>query len=246
MGSPKTALVTGASSGIGLAVAKAYLSRGYNVVGNGRDLERLRNAAASIGNPPNFVLVAGDIGRKQTADELIDRALASFGRLDILINNAGVFISKPIISFSEEDVNSIIDTNLKGFFYPSQAAAKYMAGVGGGHIIAITAAIAMQPNVKLPCLMSVLVKGGINHAVKALALELASSNVHVNAIAPGIIDTPIHSRGEEMWSFLRTLAPNGKAGIPQDVVDAVLYLSSTDYVTGTILTVDGGSTSGTW
>ena len=246
MTASKTAVVTGASSGIGLAIAKAYLDQGYNVVGNARTLARLQQAAASLGNPKNFLLVDGDIGLKATADRLFDVAINAFGKVDILINNAGIFIAKPVTEFTESDVCSIVDTNLKGFIYPSQVAAKHMIQNKSGHIVAITATIAMQPNVKLPCLLSVLIKGGINHAVRGLALELAGSNIQVNAVAPGIIDTPIHTRGDEMWNFLRSLAPNGKTGTTQDVVDAVLYLTGSNYVTGAILAVDGGSTAGVW
>ncbi|WP_275293546.1 SDR family oxidoreductase [Amycolatopsis sp. La24] len=246
MDAKKTAIVTGASSGLGLAIAEAYLKMGYNVVGNARTAERLREAAASIGNPENFLLVEGDIGKPETARTLFARAIEAFEKVDILVANAGVFIAKPVGDFTEEDVESILDTNLKGFFYPAQEAAKHMSANGSGHIIAITACIAMQPNVKLPCLLTAMTKGGLNHAVKGLALELGSSGVQVNGVAPGIIDTPILPRGEENWAFFRTLAPNGKTGVPQDIVDAVLYLTGSDYVTGSIMTVDGGSTAGTW
>lgn len=246
METKKTAIVTGASSGLGLAIAEAYLKLGYNVVGNARTLARLEEAAASIGNPDNFLLVEGDIGKPETAKQLFSRAVDEFGKVDVLVNNAGVFIAKPVADFTDEDVDSIIDTNLRGFFYPAQEAAKHMSANGSGHIITITACIAMQPNAKLPCLLTALSKGGLNHAVKALALELGPAGVQVNGVAPGIIDTPILPRGEENWKFFRTLAPNGKTGVPQDIVDAVLYLTGSDYVTGAILTVDGGSTAGTW
>jgi NAD(P)-dependent dehydrogenase (short-subunit alcohol dehydrogenase family) len=246
MTSAKTVIVTGASSGIGLALAEAYLKRGDNVVGNARTMARLQEAAASIGSPENFLLVEGDIGRPQTATTLFDRAIEAFGRVDVLIANAGVFIGKPITEFTEDEVNSLIDTNLRGFFYPAQAAAKHMTANGAGHIIAITACIAMQPNAKLPCSMTALVKGGLNHAVQALAIELAQTGVQVNAVAPGVIDTPMFPRDEGTWAFLRTSAPNGKTGVPQDVVNAVQYLTDSGYVTGSIMTVDGGSTAGTW
>jgi NAD(P)-dependent dehydrogenase (short-subunit alcohol dehydrogenase family) len=242
----KTVIVTGASSGIGLALAEAYLGLGYNVVGNARTMARLEEAAASIGSPENFLLVDGDIGRRDTADRLFSQAVDAFGKVDVLIANAGIFIGKPITDFTEEDVDSIIDTNLKGFFYPAQAAVRHMVPNGSGHIVAITACIAMQPNAKLPALMTALIKGGLNHAVRALAIETASSGVQVNAVAPGIIDTPLFPRDPQLWDFLRTLAPNGKTGVPQDVVDAVLYLTGSTYVTGSIVTVDGGSTAGTW
>lgn len=245
MNADKTVIVTGASSGIGLAIAAAYLERGDNVIGNARTLPRLQEAAASLGNPKNFLVVEGDIGKPETARKLFAKAIEVFGKVDILVANAGIFIAKPITDFTEEDVNSVIDTNLKGFIFPVQEAVRHMKPNGSGHIIAITACIAMQPNAKLPALMSVLIKGGLNHAVKGLAIELGSCGVQVNAVAPGIIDTPIFPRDAD-WAFLRTLAPNGRIGATQDVVDAVLYLTDSTYVTGSIMTVDGGSTAGTW
>jgi NAD(P)-dependent dehydrogenase (short-subunit alcohol dehydrogenase family) len=242
----RTIIVTGASSGIGLAIAQAYLQRGDNVVGNARTIERLAAAAAAVGDPKNFLLVPGDIGRPETAHTLFERATAEFGTVDILVANAGIFIAKPTVDLTEQDVDALVDTNLKGFFYPAQAAARHMSANGSGHIVAISACIAIQPSAKLPALMSVMVKGGINAAVRALAVELAASGVQVNAVAPGIIDTPLLPRDEATWEFLRTLAPSGRTGLPHDVVDAVLYLTGSDYVTGSIMTVDGGSTAGTW
>ena len=170
-------------------------------------------------------------------------ALETFGAVDILINNAGIFIPKPIADYTEEDVDALVGTNLKGFFYPAQAAARIMAKQGHGQIVAITASIALQPDTRVPALLPVLVKGGLNQAVKGLALELASSGVQVNAVAPGIIDTPLHSGNVE---GLGALSPSGRTGSPQDVVDAVLYLTDARFVSGVILPVDGGSTAGTW
>ncbi|MGH8465395.1 MAG: SDR family NAD(P)-dependent oxidoreductase, partial [Pseudomonas sp.] len=181
MNATKTVIVTGASSGLGFAIAKAYLERGHNVVGNARTLARLQEAAAQLGNPANFLLVAGDIAKPQTAQRLFEEAVAAFGKVDILINNAGIFIPKPVADYTEGDVDAIVDTNLKGFFYPAQAAARHMAANGSGHIVAITASIALQPNVKVPALLPVLIKGGLNQAVRALSLELAAAHVQVNA-----------------------------------------------------------------
>ncbi|MER5673743.1 SDR family NAD(P)-dependent oxidoreductase [Pseudonocardia alni] len=246
MSNTKTAIVTGASSGLGLAIADAYLKKGYNVVGNARTVERLQEAAAAIGNPDNFVFAEGDIALKSTTDAMFAKAIDTFGSVDILVANAGVFLSKPFVDFTEDDIDSMVATNLKGFVFPAQAAAAHMAAHGSGHIVSISACIAMQPNKNLPCLLTALLKGGLNQAVKALAIELGGTGVHVNAVAPGIIDTPIFPRDPQLWEFLRTLAPNGKTGVPQDIVDAVLYLTGSDYVTGSIMTVDGGSTAGTW
>ncbi|HEX5343133.1 MAG TPA: SDR family oxidoreductase [Duganella sp.] len=242
----KTVIVTGASSGIGFAVAEAYLKRGYNVVGNARTIERLKAAADKLGNPSNFVLVPGDISKPETAKVLFERAVAAFGKVDILINNAGIFIAKPVTDYTEQDLDDLLNTNLKGVFYPSQQAAAHMGANKSGHIVNITASIAMQPNVKVPALLPVLIKGGLNNATRGLAIELAASNVKVNAVAPGIIATPMHSDDEATQAFFRTLAPTGTTGVTDDVVNAVLYLTESGFTTGTILPVDGGGSAGTW
>ncbi|TFW19511.1 SDR family NAD(P)-dependent oxidoreductase [Duganella callida] len=242
----KTVIVTGASSGIGFAVAEAYLKRGYNVVGNARTIERLKQAATKLGNPANFVLVPGDISKAETAKALFERAVAAFGKVDILINNAGIFIAKPITDYTEDDLDTIVSTNLKGFFYPSQQAARHMSANRSGHIVTITASIAMQPNVKVPAVLPVLIKGGLNHATRGLAIELAASNVKVNAVAPGIITTPMHSDDEATRSFFRTLSPSGTFGETRDIVDAVLYLTESSFTSGAVLPVDGGASAGTW
>ncbi|MES3020453.1 MAG: SDR family oxidoreductase [Pseudomonadota bacterium] len=246
MNTSKTVIVTGASSGIGFAIARAYLGRGYNVVANARTLERLESAASKLGNPTNLLLVAGDIALPATAKAMFERAIAAFGQVDILINNAGVFIAKPVGDYTEDDLETIVGTNLKGFFYPSQLAAEHMRARRDGHIVTITASVAMQPNAKIPALLPVLIKGGLNHATRALAIELASANVRVNAVAPGIIVTPMHGTDEGTTSFLKALAPNGAMGNTQDIVDAVLYLTDSTFTSGTVMAVDGGATAGTW
>lgn len=244
--STKTIVVTGASSGIGFAIAEAYLKLGHNVVGNARTLERLQEAAAQWGNPANFLPVAGDIAKPETAKAIFDQAVAKFGKVDVLVNNAGIFIPKPVTDYTEADVNAIVSTNLHGFFYPSQQAAAHMAKNKDGHIVTITASIALQPNVKVPALLPVLIKGGLNEATRGLALELATSNVRVNAVAPGIIRTPMHGTFEDVREFYNTLSPSGKTGVTDDVVNAVLYLTESSFVSGTVMAVDGGSTAGTW
>jgi len=242
----KTVIVTGASSGIGFAVAEAYLKRGYNVVGNARTIERLKVAADKLGNPSNFLLVPGDIAKAETAKVLFERAVAAFGKVDILVNNAGIFIAKPVTDYTEQDLDDLLNTNLKGVFYPSQQAAAHMGANKSGHIVNITASIAMQPNVKVPALLPILIKGGLNNATRGLAIELAASNVKVNAVAPGIIATPMHSEDEATQAFFRTLAPTGTTGVTDDVVNAVLYLTESSFTTGTIMPVDGGGSAGTW
>ncbi len=242
----KTVIVTGASSGIGFALAEAYLARGFNVVGNARTMDRLEQAAARLGHPENFLAVAGDIARPETAAALFERAIARFGKVDILINNAGIFVAKPVGEYTEADVDAMVSTNLKGFFYPSQQAAIHMAQNKDGHIVTITANIAMQPTAKVPALLPVLIKGGLNHATRGLAIELAGSNVRVNAVAPGIIATPLHGSDDATWAFYRTLSPSGKTGETSDIVDAVLYLTDSTFTSGTVMPVDGGATAGHW
>lgn len=237
-------VITGASSGIGLALAKAYLERGANVVGNARTRERLDQAREQLGNPDNFIGVDGDIADPHTAAKLFAAAEARFGKVDILINNAGIFNAKPFHSYSPEEVERLIDTNLKGFFYPSQLAASHMSANRSGHIVNITASVSIQPNQKVPAALPVLVKGGLNSATRALALELAPHNVQVSAVAPGIIDTPLHDKGSH--EFLKSLQPSGQLGSVQDIVDAVLYLTDARFTTGIVLSVDGGATAGVW
>lgn len=160
------------------------------------------------------------------------------------INNAGIFNAKPFADYSPQDLDNLINTNLKGFFYLSQLASTQMVKQGQGHIINITAAIAQQPNANVPASIPILIKGGLNSVTKALALEFASKNVKVNAVAPGIIDTPLYT--PDMHEFLNTLQPVGKMGNVGDVVDAVMYLTDSDFTTGAVLSVDGGMTAGKW
>ena len=244
--SKQTVIVTGASSGIGFAIAQAYLQRGDNVVGNARTAERLAQAATKLGNPANFLAVAGDIAKPETAKALFDQAIKHFGGVDVLINNAGVFIAKPVNHYTETDLNALVATNLQGFFYPVQQAVTHMQAHGGGHIVSITANIGLQPTAKLPATLPVLIKGGINAATRHLAVELAPANIRVNAVAPGIIQTPLHGSFADSEAFLNQLSPSGKTGTVQDIVAAVLYLTDSAYVSGTIMAVDGGAAAGVW
>ncbi|HEX2012898.1 MAG TPA: SDR family oxidoreductase [Roseateles sp.] len=241
---PQTIVITGASSGIGLALAAAYLKRGDRVVGNARSLERLEAAARTLGHPDNFLAVPGDIADPTVGETLIARAIERFGQVDVLINNAGIFNAKPFVEYSSAELDALVNTNLKGFFYPSQAAARHMIPRKSGHIINITASLASQPIQNVPAVLPVLVKGGINQATKALALELAPHNIQVAAVAPGIVDTPLYT--PEMHGFLNTLQPAGRIGSTQEIVDAVLYLSDANFTTGIVLPVDGGMSAGKW
>jgi NAD(P)-dependent dehydrogenase (short-subunit alcohol dehydrogenase family) len=238
----KTVVITGASSGIGFALAKAYLEAGFSVVGNARGLDRLESARRELGSPASFLLVAGDIGQAETAKRLFDAAIQRFGRVHVLINNAGIFIAKPFVDYSPAELDALVSTNLKGFVYASQEAARHMKQHGGGHIITITASIALQPLGTVPAALPILVKGGLNQATKALALELAPHNIKVSAVAPGIVDTPLYAKS--MHDFLKTLQPLGRIGTTQEIADAVRYLSDSEFTTGVVLPVDGGMSSG--
>jgi len=240
----KTVMVTGASSGIGLALARSLLERGDNVVGNSRTIERLETAAEELGRPDKFLAVAGDVADPQTAKQLFAEAIKRFGQVDVLVNNAGIFIAKAFADYSTEDLDALLSTNLKGFFYVTQEAVRHMTVRKQGHIVNITASIALQSIAAVPALLPILIKGGLNQATRALALELAPHNVQVNAVAPGIIDTPLYT--SDMHGFLSTLQPAGRMGRPQDVVDAILYLSDASFTTGVVLPVDGGMSTGKW
>ena len=244
MSNNRTVVITGASSGIGLGLAKAYLARGFNVVGNARSAARLADAAEALDGNGRFLGVAGDIADPATAPRLIARAIERFGQVDVLVNNAGFFMAKPFVDYTAEDLDSMLATNLKGVVYASQAAARHMIERRQGHIINITASIALQPNLAVPAMLPVLIKGGLNQATRALALELSPYNIKVNAVAPGIIDTPMHDPATH--EFLKGLHPAGRVGRTEEIADAVLYLSDADFTTGAVLPVDGGMSVGKW
>jgi NAD(P)-dependent dehydrogenase (short-subunit alcohol dehydrogenase family) len=242
--SKKTVVITGASSGIGLGLAKAFLDNDYNVVGSARSTAGLKEAANSLGNPDNFVGVAGDVADPSTARDLFAVAIERFGSVDVLVNNAGFFLPKPFIDYTPEDLDALLDTNLKGVVYSTQVAAAHMIDRGQGHIVNISAAVALQPNIAVPAGLPVLIKGGVNQLTRALALELSPYNIQVNAVAPGIIDTPMHDPNSR--DFLNNLAPSGRVGTVEEIADAVLYLAKANFTTGVVLAVDGGMSTGKW
>ena len=243
MSNSKTVVITGASSGIGFGLAKAFLASGFNVVGNARSAERLAEAKAQLDSPA-FIGVASDIAKPETARRLIQASIDAFGQVDVLVNNAGFFLPKPFIEYSPEDIQGMLETNLKGVVYASQAAAAHMIERRQGHIINITAAVALQPNIAVPAALPVLIKGGLNQVTRALALELSSHNIQVNAVAPGIIETPMHDPAS--FDFLNGLQPAGHIGRVSDIADAVLYLANAGFTTGVVLPVDGGMSVGKW
>ncbi|MBP2697513.1 SDR family NAD(P)-dependent oxidoreductase [Pseudomonas aeruginosa] len=243
MSNNRTVVITGASSGIGFGLAKAFLASGFNVVGNARSAERLDEAGERLNNAA-FIGVAGDIARPDTAHRLIQASIEAFGQVDVLVNNAGFFLPKPFIEYSPEDIDSLLETNLKGVVYASQAAAAHMIERRQGQIINITAAVALQPNIAVPAALPVLIKGGLNQVTRALALELSPHNIQVNAVAPGIIETPMHDPAS--FDFLNSLQPAGRIGGVSDIADAVLYLANARFTTGVVLPVDGGMSVGKW
>jgi len=230
----KVAVVTGASQGIGAGIVEAFLERGYRVVAPSRSIKPSTN--------PDVLAVAGDIGDPATGPRVIEAALEAFGRVDTLVNNAGIFIASPFTSYTAEQYADVVSTNLNGFFYTTQAAIEAMEKQGSGHIVSITTTLVDNPTSQVPSVLASLTKGGIAAATKNLAVEYATRGIRVNAVSPGIIKTPMHS--PETHEFLATLHPVGRLGEVADVVDAILYLDNAPFVTGEILHVDGGQVAG--
>ena len=231
---PKVAIVTGASQGIGAALVQAFRARDYLVVANSRSM----TASADAG----IATIAGDVANPKTADLVFAEALGRFGRVDTLINNAGIFIAKPFTAYSKEDYELYVGTNVTGFFHLTQRAVDAMIKQGRGHIVTITTSLVDQPMTSVPSVLASLTKGALNAATKSLAMECAKSGVRVNAVSPGIIKTPMHP--SEAYPALAALHPVGRMGEISDVVDAVMYLDSAGFVTGEILHVDGGQAAG--
>jgi NAD(P)-dependent dehydrogenase (short-subunit alcohol dehydrogenase family) len=230
----KVAIITGASQGIGEALVRAYRDRNFRVVANARSIKP--------SSDPDILVVAGDIADPKTAHRIASQALERFGRIDTLVNNAGIFIAKPFTDYTDEDYANMLSINLNGFFHITRRAAKEMLKQGSGHIVQITTSLVDHANSSVPSVLASLTKGGLNAATKSLAIEYASKGVRVNAVAPGVIKTPMHS--SETHEFLAKLHPVGRMGEVQDIVDAVLYLEGASFVTGEILHVDGGQSAG--
>ena len=232
----KVAVITGASRGIGAASLRAYRDIGYHVVASARSIGKSDDTST--------LTVDGDITSAKTADRIVGLAIERFGRIDTIINNAGVFIAKPFTKYSEADFATMVGVNLAGFFHLTQRAAARMLLAGSGHIVNITATIAEQPMASVAAALAALTKGGLNAITRSLAIEYASRNVRVNAVSPGAIATPMHA--PDAHGFLATLQPMGRMGETQEVVDAVMYLERATFVTGEIMHVDGGASSGRW
>jgi len=238
MSSKRTAIVTGASQGIGAALVEALLTVGYNVVATSRSVNQ------SLAASPNLVPVAGDIGKKETATKVVVAAMENFGSIDLLVTNAGIFSTKPFTEFTTDDFNALVSTNLLGFLYITQLAVEQMLKQRAGAVVSITAALADQPIAGVNAAVPMITKGGLNAVIKSLAIEYAKEGIRFNAVAPGIVDTPMHK--DDPKEFLKTLQPMGKMARVDDVIDAVLYLANASQVSGEVLHVDGGSHAGRW
>ncbi len=236
----KTAIITGASSGIGLGLTTSLVERGYRVVANSRRITE----AGTLVPSDDVALVDGDIASPETARRVVATAVERFGNVDLLVNNAGIFIPKPFTDYTTDDFERLVATNLSGFLYVTQQAVRQMKQQGAGHVVNITTTLADQPVAGVPAAIPVLTKGGLNAVTGALAIEYASEGIRFNAIGAGIIDTPMHK--PESHGFLRTLHPIQRIGRVSEIVDAVLYLTEATFVTGEVLHVDGGAHAGKW
>ncbi|WP_199445589.1 SDR family NAD(P)-dependent oxidoreductase [Acidisphaera rubrifaciens] len=230
----RVAVITGASQGIGAALVSAYRGRGYHVVATAR--------SSWNADDPDVLVVAGDIRKRDTAERVMAQAIDRFGRIDTLVNNAGVFLAKAFTDYAEADFETAIGVNVAGFFHMTQLAVAEMEKRGGGLIVQITTSLTDHANSEVPSALASLTKGGLNAATKSLAVEYAKRGIRVNAVSPGIVKTPMHPA--ETHPALAAMHPIGRLGEISDVVGAVLYLESAPFVTGEILHVDGGQSAG--
>jgi NAD(P)-dependent dehydrogenase (short-subunit alcohol dehydrogenase family) len=236
----KTAIVTGASQGMGAGIAEAFLNRGYSVVANSRHITKTNPFNGSA----NLALVDGDIGDPHTAAKIVETAVSKFGQVDVLINNAGVFIPKPFIEYTKEDFETLVSTTLSGFLYVSQLSVKQMLKQKSGSIVNISTTLVDQPVAGVGAAVQIMLKGALNAVTRALAIEYAKDGIRVNTIAPGVIDTPMHK--PETHEFLKGLHPVPRLGEIKEIVDAVLFLTDATFTSGEVLHVDGGAHAGKW
>jgi NAD(P)-dependent dehydrogenase (short-subunit alcohol dehydrogenase family) len=232
--SQKVVVVTGASQGIGAEVVKAFRKLDYRVVATSRSIKP--------SDDPNILAVAGDIGDPETAQRVISEGVARFGRIDTLVNNAGIYIGKPFTENTREDYAAVMNVNMAGFYYITQLAIAEMEKQGGGHVVSVTASVVDQALSGVYSVLAALTKGGLNAATKSLAIEYAKKGIRVNAVAPGVIKTPMHPA--EYHDMLNALHPLGRMGEMDDITNAILFLDSAPFITGEILHVDGGQSAG--
>ncbi|MFY9745721.1 MAG: SDR family oxidoreductase [Acidobacteriaceae bacterium] len=236
MANQKTVIVTGASQGIGAAIAQAFLARGYNVVATARSM-----AKAGYAGSANLATVDGDIGEAATAEKAVKAAIDKFGAVDHLVNNAGIYFSKPFTEYTAEDLLRFLSTNLEGFVFMTQAAVRQMLAQGrGGSVTSISAALADNPIVEDPASVAMMTKGGIDAITLSLANEYAHDKIRFNAVAPGVVDTPLHEGN------VNPRSPMGTFTLPKDIADAVVFLTEAGHITGEVLHVDDGAHVGKW
>lgn len=239
-GKPKTMIVTGASQGIGAGVTKAFIERGYNVVANSRKITR-----SGFAPMERLALVDGDVGEASTAAKIAATAMSAFGSIDGVVNNAGIFFGKPLTDYTFDDFETLSKTNLEGFIYVTQLAVKQMlVQKTGGSVISVTATTADHPIAGVNGSVPMMTKGGLEAITRNLALEYAKDGIRFNAVAPGIVDTPMHVNDSK--EFLNSLSPMGMVSNVKDIVDAIIYLTEAGQVTGEILHVDAGAHNGKW
>ena len=238
MSEKKTAIVTGASGGIGAGLVDGFMKQGYNVAATSLHFN------PSLSASPSLFLVEGDIGKQETAVKVVEGAMQRFGSIDVLVNNAGIFYVKPFTNFTTEDFNALVSTNLLGFLYITQLTVKQMLKQASGNVVTISASLVDQPFVGEKASVSMITKGGLNAVTRSLAIEYAKQGIRFNAVAPGVVDTPLHQNDPK--ESLKAFQPMGKIVEVKDIVDAVLYLAQANQVTGEILHVDGGAHAGRW
>jgi NAD(P)-dependent dehydrogenase (short-subunit alcohol dehydrogenase family) len=232
--SQRVAIITGASQGIGEGLVSAYRKLGYAVVANSRTITE--------SDDPLVLTVPGDIAQPGVGQRIVDAAVERFGRVDTVVNNAGIFIAKPFTDYTDEDYDAVTGVNLRGFFEVSRAAVAAMLGSGGGHVVNISTSLVDHANSAVPSALASLTKGGLNAVTKGLAIEYAGRGIRSNAVALGVIRTPMHDPSS--YDVLGKLHPVGRLGEIDDIVDAVIYLENAPFVTGEILHVDGGQSAG--
>jgi NAD(P)-dependent dehydrogenase (short-subunit alcohol dehydrogenase family) len=237
----KTVIVTGASQGIGAGIVHAFLARGYNVVGTARSATKSKELSAS----DHLALIDGDIGQFGTAQKVAELAITRFGSIDAVVANAGIFLVKPFTDYTPDDFRALVSTNLAGFIYITQLAVKQMLSQkSGGSIVTISAALADNPIAGLTASVAMITKGGLNAVMRSLAIEYAKEHIRFNAVAPGVVDTPLHA--DDSNDSLKTLSPMGSISTVEDIANAVVYLTEARQITGEVLHVDGGAHIGKW
>jgi len=235
-----TVIVTGGSQGIGAAVVQAFLDRGYSVVATSRKITQ-----AALSPSPNLALVDGDISHAATAQKVVSTAVEKFGSIDTLVNNAGIFMAKPFTEYTIEDFRALASTNLEGYIHITQLVVRQMlAQKSGGSVVAITSSLVENPIGGLPVSLPMITKGGLEGMTRSLASEYSKEHIRFNAVAPGVVDTPLHKNNPK--DFLKTLSPMSTISTAEEIASAVVYLAESRQITGEVLHVDGGAHNGKW